>query len=110
MLGDPLRGVLIRALYVVLEIVPAYAVGAAATNLDVPQVAATDERVDLGFADVQLLGDLGAGEKRPGMRLRLGRSADHWGGIHSRHRARVAATPVAVSQPAYMSVQRIRLA
>jgi hypothetical protein len=47
MLGDPAFGVVIRPLDVVLEVVAADAVRAAAADLDVPELAAADERVGL---------------------------------------------------------------
>ena len=72
MLFDPLLGLRVGPLDVRLEVVAADAVVAAAADLGRAEFAAADEGVALGQADVELLGDLLAGEEAGSNALRLG--------------------------------------
>jgi hypothetical protein len=66
MLLNPPRSLLVRPLEARLELGPFDALDTAAADLEVPDVAATDQGVELGVADVQLLAGLGLGEEAIG--------------------------------------------
>ena len=63
MLLDPPLGLRVGPLDVRLEVIPADAVVAAAADLGRAKLAAANQGVSLGHADVEFLGDLRAGEE-----------------------------------------------